>query len=280
MYIQGSLADFSLPEVFQFLEQGKKTGRLFIQPTEIRTDNELFFVWLHKGRIVAAANRLDGLGLISILQERYRLKPQMIPRLIQQCPSYMPLGQYLQRNQVLQPKHVKALFALQVIRQTCKLFKLTEARFRFTDEAPLPQFEMTGLSVPATEITLPALRSLQDWQSLAAKLPYEQSGLKQLVKQPKLRLNQSEQRLWQVIDGQQTLVQLAQKLTLPLEDVQKIAFRLIFVGLVGELPLVSTMTTISNKSPSPFQKLADSDATFKVSPRFLDSLYSYLKKSR
>ncbi|MEO0826825.1 MAG: DUF4388 domain-containing protein [Cyanobacteria bacterium J06642_9] len=235
MSIHGHLSEFSLPEILNFLQQHQKTGRLFVQATDNVSDHPLFFVWLQGGRIVAVANRLDGLGLTSFLQDYGQLKSNIIPQLLRQRPHDISLGAYVQQAQVLPPKQIKTLFKLQVTRQMKRLFRISQARFRFTDNAPMPLLEMTGLSIPAKAMTLPAMRALQNWESLQAKLPDKQSGLKRLVETPKLRLTQSESALWQAIEPQQTIAQLSKKLSTPLDTLQKVAFRLIFVGLAAEV---------------------------------------------
>jgi hypothetical protein len=64
MAISGFLSELSLPEIFQLLEQGKKTGRLTIkaQSPHSSLKGENFYIWFKQGLIVAAANRLDGQG--------------------------------------------------------------------------------------------------------------------------------------------------------------------------------------------------------------------------
>ena len=70
MAISGFLSELSLPEIFQLLEQGNQTGRLTIkaQSPNSSLKGENFYIWFKQGLIVAAANRLEGQGLLSIIQ--------------------------------------------------------------------------------------------------------------------------------------------------------------------------------------------------------------------
>jgi hypothetical protein len=52
MALTGNLAEYTLPEIFQFLEQGQKSGSLTIRtfpPAETAVDT--YYIWLHQGRI-------------------------------------------------------------------------------------------------------------------------------------------------------------------------------------------------------------------------------------
>jgi len=50
MAFNGYLAEFSLPEIFQFLEQGHKTGSLTIRtlPTAQSQEVLVYYIWLHQ----------------------------------------------------------------------------------------------------------------------------------------------------------------------------------------------------------------------------------------
>ena len=72
MTFTGYLSTFSLPEIFEFLEQGYKTGLLSIRALKDNQNRggKNHYIWLRQGRIVAAANRLDNQGLVSMIARR------------------------------------------------------------------------------------------------------------------------------------------------------------------------------------------------------------------
>ena len=93
MSVNGYLSDCSLPEVFQLLQDGKKTGLLSIQglasPDQVQS--KYYFIWLHRGRIVTITTRLDSRGLAALISRRRYLSPTMTERLIRRCPVDEPL---------------------------------------------------------------------------------------------------------------------------------------------------------------------------------------------
>ena len=155
-------------------------------------------------------------------------------RLVQ---ANVPLGLNLKSMGILQPEQLKLLFSIQVLRQVCSLFQVEAGQFRFDAKADLPKSELTGLSLPATETTLMGLRSLKDWKILQSKLPSPDSTLFNLISgQPNLRLDASEAQVWRLADGSMNLKKMAEQFQIPIQKVQQIAFRLIGVGLVEEVP--------------------------------------------
>jgi hypothetical protein len=249
MTITGNFADFSLPELLQFLDQGKKTGILSIEFLAEENDNkkkQVYYIWLHQGRVVSAADRLDQQGLILMIAQRGWISERVISRVTQisSCFINSPLGLCLKAQGLVQAEQLKLLFNSQVLRPVCALFQVKDALFRFEPTSTLPLGEMTGLSMSATEVILIGLRALRDWTALEEKLPDPTSGLSGLMlKQTKVQLNAQEWQVWEFVNGQVSLQHIANQLSIPIVTIQQIAFRLIVVGLAEEYFMVAATPT-------------------------------------
>ncbi len=246
MAITSCLAEFSLPELFQFLDQGSKTGLLTLrfQPDIHSPEKRIRHALLHQGRIVAVTNRLNHQCLLAMICQRGWISPEALREQVNRCPANMPIGLYLKTQGFLQPEQLRLLFHAQVLQQICGLFRLKDARFKFDSKATLPTTEMTGLSLSATEATLMGLRVLRDWRALADKLPEPTSALSKMVLGKRhLRLDSLEGRVWQSANGSVPLNLIATQFRQPIETVQQTAFRLISVGLVAEVPLIAPSRT-------------------------------------
>lgn len=242
MAITSSLAEFSLPELFQFLDQGSKTGLLTLrfQPDLHSPEKRIRHALLHQGRIVAVTNRLNHQCLLAMICQRGWISPEALREQVNRCPANMPIGLYLKTQGFLQPEQLRLLFHAQVLQQICGLFRLKDARFKFDSKATLPTTEMTGLSLSATEATLMGLRVLRDWRALADKLPEPTSALsKMVVGKRHLRLDSLEGRVWQSANGSIPLNLMASQFRQSVEMVQQTSFRLISVGLVTEVPAIA-----------------------------------------
>ncbi|MFN5856179.1 MAG: DUF4388 domain-containing protein [Pseudanabaenaceae cyanobacterium] len=239
MAITGSLQEYSLPEIFQFLDRGQKTGQMTIRdPQELSGGKELLrHIWFHQGRVVAAGTRMDGKGLLQLIEQRGWLSSEMQADMSDLLTQNLPLGVNLKTRGFLDPEQLKFLFSVQVLRQVCALFQVEDGLFHFEPKAQLPKSEMTGLSLPATETTLMGLRSLKNWEVLASKLPEASSTLFSLGNGNNgLRLDRAELAVQKFADGILTLNGIAKELDQPIEKVRQIAFRLIVVGLAEEVP--------------------------------------------
>ncbi|MBE9257464.1 DUF4388 domain-containing protein [Dolichospermum sp. LEGE 00246] len=288
MSINGNFADFSLPELLQFLDQGKKTGILHIELSSDKNQTnakQLYYIWLHQGRVVAASDRLDQQGLTLLIAQRGWVSERVISRVthISSCFINSPLGLCLKSQGLVQPEQLKLLFNSQVLRPVCALFQIKDGQFKFEPITALPLGEMTGLSMSATEVILIGLRALRDWNALAEKLPDPTSGLSGLSsKQPKLQLNAQEWQVWEFANGEVALAKIADQLNLAVDTVLQIAFRLIVIGLAEEHFMIAATSVSMTEEvstyeipivapiPEPTQKPA-------VSQSFLKNLVGFLR---
>lgn len=240
MPVSGYLSNFSLSEVLQFAQEGSRTGLLTIQSLPNSTHESCrYFIWLNQGRIVAAADRTDYQGLANMIIQRKWLAEPQLRSLIQQCPLRMPLGIYLKSQSLLSAEQMKMLFSVQIIRQICALFELIDGSFQLKSNVQMPYLEMTGINIPATDVTLPGLRNLKNWSALQEKLPQSMSGLLGTVQGlPTIQLNAQERQLWDFTHGQMTIAEIAKELDRPIETIRQVAFCLTVAGLAEEIPFI------------------------------------------
>lgn len=277
MTISGRLSEFSLAEVFQLLEQGQKTGVLTIRAAHSPSQPlQNFYLWFSQGQIVAAANRLDYKGLATLIHQREWLGERSKALLGEAFRSDRPLGLYLKCQGSLNAEQLKLLFYTQVMRQVCTIFKFPDGWFNFEMKTSLPFSEMTGLSAIPTEVTLEGLRALRDWSCLSSKLPDPSSAITTLVKgKPHYKINQLEWQVWEFANGTEPLTVIAERLQLPLEKIQQIAFRLMIVGLIEEVSLViPTPTSTLEMAMQDANLAASSDKP--ISQSFLHNLVGFL----
>jgi hypothetical protein len=151
MCIKGSLEDFSLSEIFQFLQKGRRTGLLTVcgSPAS-QAMQPPHYIWVYQGQIVAAANRLDQQGLVSLIEQLQLVSDRVFDKLVHWCcPIDKPLGLYLKNQGVLRTELLKRLFNIQVLQPVTALFQLQDGQFSFDSKVTIPTREMTGLSVAA-----------------------------------------------------------------------------------------------------------------------------------
>ncbi|AFZ00032.1 DUF4388 domain-containing protein [Calothrix sp. PCC 6303] len=237
MAFNGYLSKFSLPELFQFLEEGYKTGLLTLTPSsnELEQKKQNSYIWFQQGQIIAAANSLDNRCLARAIVKRGWVNIETISKLFNISNNHT-LGLCLKSQGVLQAEQLNLLFRNQITSQVSPLFQLLDAQFEFNFQASLPKAEMTGLSIPASEATLTGLRALTDWSSLEKKIPEISSILKStIIGEPKYRLERLENQVLQHLDGKTSLQNIATQLDISQRKIQQVAFRLIVSNLVEEV---------------------------------------------
>jgi Domain of unknown function (DUF4388) len=283
MALAGSLSEYSLAEIFQFIQQGYKTGLLLIDPDNdsVQLFNNPSYIWFQNGRLMAHARDLSQLGLLSMIAQREWVDGDNLAALCQELKSTnQPLGLYLKSTGGLDTEQLRLLFHSQVLQPVCGLFKVTDARFSFDEQSPLAYPEMTGISMNASEASLLGLRVLRDWSLIKHKLPAPEFGLQKLSpERPSFKLDTQEIQVWELANADISITQIAQKIDIALEKVQQISFRLAAVGLVKEIVLDLVL-------PSPTKLIIATDALppkievskSSLSKSFMNSLVGFLKK--
>lgn len=233
------LADLYIPEIFQSIEKGQKSGLLSFStlPAPQAIPKSVHYIWVHQGHVVAAANQLNHECLVSLIEQqgwKQWISKRAFDKLVNWCcPVDEPLGKSLQKQGALQNSQLEQLFNLQVSQHVSAVLQLKECLFYFDQDAPIPTREMTGLTVPATAAILMGLRVLPSWDTLADKLPAPNEGLASIIPgQLYYRLDDLEFQVWKYANQTLSIHELAKLLSLPVVKVQQIAFRLSIVGLV------------------------------------------------
>jgi hypothetical protein len=281
MTLKSSLADFSLAELLRMMEQGRKSGRLTLC---MAGDATQYHIWLKQGKVVATAARLDGQNLTQRIVERGWLSQRVIEKLGDLSATQgIPLGLALKTQGILQAEQLHLLFSAQ-IQMLLKLFDNHTGHFELDGKATPPTSEMTGLSLPAIEVALGGMRYLKNWNALADALPDPTFGIKSTVPgKPQLRLNALEWQVWEFAQGTIAIREIAQQLNQSVEKIQQAVFRLMLIGLVEEVPLVTAATEIPDTlpplplaSPVAGASMNETDKS-KPSASFLQNLVGFLR---
>ncbi|NMG18988.1 DUF4388 domain-containing protein [Brasilonema bromeliae] len=289
MSISSSFTDFSLAELFQLIDQGRKSGCLTVCTLpDLHTPgskSHYYYIWFRLGCVVAAANRLNGQSLTHNMTQRGWVNQQTIEQVWTQTPAALPLGLLLKTQGVLSTEQLNLLFASQ-LHQVRELFEIQKGVFKLDTKADLPLQEMTGLSLRTLEVALMAVRGLKNWNMLAEVLPDVSSGIRSKTNdKPQIHLNTLEWQVWELADGSVSLSAITYKLNQSITIVQQAAFRLMLVGLVEEVSLAESTLSLENY---PMNSNSDNSFTsgFKkskplqtrnVSASFLQNLVGFLK---
>jgi Domain of unknown function (DUF4388) len=282
MALSGRLSDYSLAEVFRFVQESRKNGLLSIDRGNGLLASSAYrnYIWFQNGKIVAHSTNLQSCELIELTSRHYYFNEQ-VTKTLRQESAYMfkPLGTYLESQGLLHSKQLESLFFLQVIQPIVALFAISDGSFDFDDTAPILSSEMTGLSISATELSLQGLRNLHDWKFLEAKLPDPEYGLQRIHSElPAYKLEPKEIEVWNLSKGDTTITQIARLKGLSITETQRIAFRLTAIGLTKEIAIDFFPPVIDSSRVAPASYPPPPAAKSAVSKKFLSNLVGFLKK--
>jgi Domain of unknown function (DUF4388) len=291
MSLSSSFTDFSLAELFQLIDRGRKSGCLSVctlpDLNTPESKSQHYYIWFRQGRIVAAAHRLQGQGLVSKITQRGWAKQGVLEKIYATAAPGTPLGLHLKTQEVLNAEQLNLLFASQ-LQQVRQLFTIQKGVFKLDCKATMPSKEMTGLSLKATEVALMALRALKNWDVLADALPHATCGIQSIPgRQSRIPLDVLESQVWEFADGSLEIKAIASQLNVSTAQVQQVAFRLMLAGFVEEVPVVKLFCELSadlkdlrliNGNDGESRKSPESEV-LKVSTAFLQNLVGFLRSN-
>jgi hypothetical protein len=291
MSLAGYLSEYSLAEIFHFVQDGNKTGLLSLAtPLNMSIEPEIgstkstinaYYISFQGGRIMSVVNGSEHKTLLKTIEQRRWLPPEQIATIETQLSLLpQPLGIYLKSRNLINTEQLTLLFNSQVIAPICKLFEIDRGQFKFNPQARLNNAEMTGISLTAQEISLLGLRMLKNWSGLTAKLPAPEFALQRFSTELNgLRLDSQEFKVWQLALGEISIAKIAEKLELEIVKVQQIGFRLNSIGLVQEVSIEPPQPPIDQMrdAPKPIC-VGGGNANTPVSASFLSNLMGFLKK--
>lgn len=282
MQFSGHVSEYSLAEIFNFVHQGDRTGVLTLSPdlsTSATSARDVYYIWFISGQINAVTTGLEGIDLLTRIQQRRSISADRLEPVANNIYQLQqPLGIHLKSLDLLDAGQIKLLFNSQTITPACRLFELKNRQFEFDPDRLPMNAELTGMSLPALEVGLLGLRLLKDWSGLSAKLPDPNSTIQRYSKQePNFDLNRSELKLWKLADGKTTLAQLADKMSLSIDNIQQIAFRLLTFNAIREIATRSSQPLDINS----LIPIATNETTnLPVPSSFLGSLRQFLSGKR
>ena len=289
MLVNGYLSQYSLAEIFNFIQAAKKNGVLSIEPRDGLTDSSMsesmleipcYYVSFQGGRVMSIFYGLEyeNQDLLATIAERQWIPLDQLQELKKKLNGIIiPWGLQLKVWEVISVDRLKLLFDIQVLSQLAKIFQISEGKFRFDPHAELNYPEMTGLSLSARNAVLLGLRELKDWNGLTNKLPAPESKLQRFSAQLQdLLLENDEELVWQLALGRMSILEIAAQLNLEIDRVRQIGFRLCSIGLIDEVAVPSSPPIAMNRPVC----VGDGNPSIQVSTAFLSKLIGFLKQQK
>jgi hypothetical protein len=232
MAITGNLRTMQLSELLQWLSMGQKTGTLVVrgQPGEKR-------IYFENGRIISSSSTIEREYLGHFLVAYGYITEEELTRAMEvQHQSKILLGKILVMIGAIREEDLTELLKLKAQETIYDIFLWTEGAFEFIDKE-IPKWPMVPISIDVTGIVMEGLRRYDEWERIKTRI-------KSLREIPSLirsvnpqDLPDRERIMLSVIDGAQSIDQIAITTHNPEFHVAKFMFELLEAGqaeIVGE----------------------------------------------
>ncbi len=168
MALKGSLKDFSIPDLFQLLNFGKKNGTLNLTRGQARgyicfRNGEVFFATTNWKRQSLGLKLLNA-GIVSKAQIDEALQLQRTSARGQR------LGQLLIREGHITMSQLEVFIEEQIQDAVFEMLRWTDGDFDFQPGAVFPE-EDIGLSISTEELIMEGSRRLDEWNRIEKKIP-------------------------------------------------------------------------------------------------------------
>ena len=230
MAIKGSHKEASLPDVLQLLALGKKSGCLAV------ADRQNFgYVYFDEGRICYASivNRRDRIG--DLLVKNGRISPEQLEEAIalQEQRRDSKLGELLVEISAVTRKDLEGYMRIQIEEAVYYLFTWTQGTFNF--EAGMRPDQDFLVRINPESLLLEGARRVDEWSLIEKKIPSFDLIFavdREHVTDTDVELEQAQERLLGLIDGQRDVQDLIDESGLVEFEVGKALYGLVTAGFV------------------------------------------------
>ena len=168
MALEGTLRDFSLPDIFQLIGIQRKTGIL-----TLKSEGDVVTVSFVDGSVVAADSfrkRLDDqLGNV-LVKAGHVTEPQLQEALKIQRNTLQRLGRVLVDNKFIRPEDLKQALQLQVTQIIYRLFRWKDGEYHFSQEEKVDYDRDNFTPISAENILMEGVRMVDEWPIIEKRI--------------------------------------------------------------------------------------------------------------
>jgi hypothetical protein len=172
MAIHGSLTSMSVPDLFQFLANGRKTGNLKFGRAKV-----IKHIYFENGIIVGSFSNDPKEYLGQVLIHYGKLdEPRLRVAMEAQRQTGVRLGEVLVTQGLLTPADVLEILRTRTLDIIYDLFLWDEAQFEFFDDEPFPE-DLIRIAVQPTSVVMEGIYRVDEWARYRTLIPSDRSIL-------------------------------------------------------------------------------------------------------
>jgi hypothetical protein len=161
MSIAGNLKTMALPDIFQWLANGRFTGTLLVSNGDVVKS-----IYFRDGNIVSC-NSTDPKEFLGhfLVSHGCIGEAELVAAVEEQDRSKELLGKILVDQNAVSQAELQRMLALKAEESIFDLFLWDDGQFRFLD-GQLPDYEMVPISLNVTSVTLEGIRRVDEWNRI------------------------------------------------------------------------------------------------------------------
>jgi competence protein ComGC len=169
MALEGTLSDFSLPDIFQLISLQRKSGVL-----TLKGKDDIVTVFFKEGKILAADSQQERiehrLGYY-LVRAKLLTDEQLKKALDIQKETLQRLGNILLSYNFIAKEDLQKTLQLVITQKIYKLFRWRDGEYHFDTDAPVEFKDDYFTPIPAQGILMEAVRMIDEWPLLEKKVP-------------------------------------------------------------------------------------------------------------
>lgn len=231
MEMEGSIEEFSVPEILQFLSLHEANGVL-----KLKSRREEVHFGFKKGKITDALHRGEELfhSISEYIQRTGLVSSEMIARYKERAKELgLSLLQILERESELSRKDFEEIIAFKIQETTCEVLTWNKGRYAFEAGKNLYQHSAFSVKLEPNTLVMEGMRRIDEWPLIKAALPDVKTVLRKLEKpEIDVKIGKDERTILEKITNDVTLEDLVRTSGIGKFRTYNSVYKLLEIGLI------------------------------------------------
>ncbi|MFQ5499232.1 MAG: DUF4388 domain-containing protein [Candidatus Zixiibacteriota bacterium] len=230
--LKGNIERFTLPEIFQLLAAGRKSGTLGIQ-----RDDSIVMVYFKNGEIVYGYGPRQTFHLGQLLKQRGAITPSQLEQAVKiqaQSENSKRLGEIMISRRFIDRADLERVITSQVEELLYSLMSWNSGQFKFYEEQ-FPTEEEVTVRLSAENVILEGVRRIDEAKMIRETLPDVTTVFTISAAQCNRRdvdLSGAEWNVMALVDGHRSVEEVCRASSLEREETLRLMAQLKLAGLI------------------------------------------------
>lgn len=229
--MEGSIEEFSVPEILQFLSLHEADGVL-----KLKSGREEIDFGFKRGKITDALHKGEKLfhSISEYIQRTGLIDPNTFKKLNERAKELkLNLMQIVEKGEALSQKEIEKIIAFKIQETTCEILTWNAGKYSFEAGKKLYQHSTFSVELEPNTLVMEGIRRIDEWPLIEKALPDENIILRKLEKpEIDVEIGEDEEIILEKITRDITLHELVEISGIGKFRTYNSAYKLIEIGLI------------------------------------------------